>query len=281
MEEFGVRLRRAMDARGPLCVGIDPHANLLARWGLPDTPEGLSRFCRTIVEALGDRVAVFKPQSAFFERHGSPGLAVLESTTRRCRDAGALVLLDAKRGDIGSTAQAYAQAYLNPASPAYSDAITVNPYLGLGALASIFDEADAHGGGVFVLALTSNPEGAQIQHARTADGRTVAQVVLDEVGRRNAGDKPMGSAGVVVGATVGAGTGHDLTGVNGPILAPGLGAQGAKPDDLREVFAGVTHLVLPAYSREILAHGPSLPGLRAAVVSSLHACRRALDYPDL
>jgi len=281
MEEFGVRLRRAMDIRGPLCVGIDPHANLLSRWGLPDNPEGLATFCKTTVAALGDMIAVVKPQSAFFERYGSAGIAVLEATIRRCREAGALVLLDVKRGDVGPTAQAYAQTYLNPASPLYCDAITVNPYLGFGALDSIFDEADAHRGGVFVLALTSNPEGPEIQHARTADGRTVGQFVLDEVGRRNADEQPMGSVGVVVGATIGADTGHDLTRVNGPILAPGLGAQGAKADDLRKIFGDVTRLVLPSYSREILSHGPSAPGLRGAAMGALLACRKALEYPDL
>ena len=166
MESFGTRLLRAMETRGPLCVGIDPHPTLLSRWGLPDTVDGLSRFSRTCVEALAGRVAAIKPQSAFFERFGSAGIAVLESTIRQCRAAGALVILDVKRGDIGSTAQAYAQAYLNRASPMWVDAITVSPYLGFGAIDPIVDEAQAFSNGVFVLALTSNPEGAEVQHAR-------------------------------------------------------------------------------------------------------------------
>lgn len=280
MEEFGVRLRRAMDTRGPLCVGIDPHSSLLARWGLPDTVDGLATFCRTVADALRDRIAVFKPQSAFFERFGSAGIAVLETTIRALRAGGALVLLDVKRGDIGSTAQAYGQAYLNPASPLYVDAITVNVYPGFGSIAPILDEAEAHGGGVFVVALTSNPEGPQVQHARGADGRTVAQLVLDEVTRRNQRARPMGSVGVVVGATADA-AGHDLTHLNGPILAPGMGTQGGTPEDLRRVFAGVSRLVLPSYSREILGHGPSAPGLWNAASDTQTACRNALEYPDL
>src|SRR4051794_9655151 len=123
---FGARLRAAMETRGPLCVGIDPHPALLSAWGLPDSPSGLERFTRTVVEAVGDRVAVVKPQSAFFERFGSQGIAVLESSIRQLREVGALVLLDVKRGDIGSTAAAYADAYLDPASPLRVDAITAS-----------------------------------------------------------------------------------------------------------------------------------------------------------
>ena len=286
MRSFGARLRRAMDTRGPLCVGIDPHSSLLNRWGLPDTVDGLARFSRTVVDALADRVAVLKPQSAFFERFGSAGIAVLELTIRQSRAAGALVLLDVKRGDIGSTAQAYAQAYLDPASPLYVDAITASPYLGFGSMAPLLDEAKAHGGGVFVLVLTSNPEGAQVQRARTADGRTVAQMLLDEVAARNDGAQPLGSVGVVVGATVSMattpGAAHDdLSRINGPVLAPGLGAQGATAADLRNLFAGVERSVLPSYSREVLGHGPSASGLRAAAERSLAVCRKVLNYPVL
>lgn len=262
METFGVRLHRAMRQRGPICVGLDPHADLLARWGLTDDVSGLRGFAETVVDAFADRVAVVKPQSAFFERYGSEGVAVLESIIRQFREAGALILLDVKRGDIGSTVAAYADAYLNPSSPIYVDAITASPYLGVGALAPMFDAARRYGGGVFVLALTSNPEGPSVQHARTADGRTVAQLVIDEIAQLNAGVEPLGSVGLVVGATVGR-TGHDLSRVGGPLLAPGLGAQGASAADLRPVFGPDLRAVLPSYSREILNHGPGPADLRA------------------
>ena len=155
---FGQRLRDAMDDRGPLCAGIDPHAGLLEAWGLTDSVNGLEKFALSAAEALAPSVAAVKPQSAFFERFGSRGIAVLERVVETSREAGALVVLDVKRGDIGSTAQAYADAYLDPASPMAVDAITATPFLGFGSLDPMLATAREHGKGVFVLALTSNPE---------------------------------------------------------------------------------------------------------------------------
>jgi orotidine-5'-phosphate decarboxylase len=278
MEAFGPRLARAVAERGPLCVGIDPHASLLTAWGLPDTPAGLRTFGQIVVDALADRVAVLKPQSAFFERFGSAGIAVLESTIRQCRERGALVIVDGKRGDIGSTAEAYAQAYLDPGSPLCTDAVTVHPYLGFGSIEPFLVHAERHGAGVFVLALTSNPEGKQVQRALNTDGRTVAQTILDEVAIRNQGAEPVGSVGVVIGATNGP-TGHDVTHINAPVLVPGLGAQGGVADDLAVVLSGVKGLVLPSYSREVLAQGPSVAALRQAAARSLDDCRKVLKYP--
>jgi orotidine-5'-phosphate decarboxylase len=275
MQTFGARLRRAVAERGSLCVGIDPHAALLQRWGVPDDVAGLERFAFTVVEALADQVAVLKPQSAFFERFGSRGIGVLESTIRQSQEAGAIVLLDVKRGDIGSTMAAYASAYLDPASPLCADAITVSPYLGVGSLRPAFDAAAAHGGGVFVLALTSNPEGPAVQHAVTAAGRSVAQTVIDEISQVNAGADPLGSVGLVVGATIGD-TGHDLSKVNGPLLAPGLGAQGGSPDQLRTIFGENLQNVLPSYSREVLGAGPGVADLRAAAQRAADAVHAAL-----
>jgi len=261
---FGRRLSAARSVRGPLCVGIDPSAALLRAWGLADDPAGLEAFCDTVLTALADRVAVLKPQSAFFERHGSAGIAVLERTVAAARAAGALVLLDVKRGDIGSTAAAYAEAYTDPRSPLAVDALTVSPYLGVGALRPVFDAAAAHGAGVFVVALSSNPEGASVQAARTPDGVTVGAAVLAAVALENAGASPLGSVGAVVGATLGS-LEVDLA-VNGPLLAPGLGAQGATAADLRVVFGDSAALVLPSVSRSVLAAGPDPALLRAAAL---------------
>jgi orotidine-5'-phosphate decarboxylase len=259
---FGARLRAAMDARGPLCAGIDPHAGLLTGWDLPDSVEGLERFALGAAEALGPVVAAVKPQSAFFERFGSGGVAVLERTIEVCRQAGALVVLDVKRGDIGSTAQAYADAYLDPASPLAADAITASPYLGFGSLTPMIETARRHGAGVFVLALTSNPEGPQFQHAATADGRSVAATVLDSLRDLNTGASPLGSFGAVVGATIGD-VEVDLD-IDGPLLVPGIGAQGGTADDVRRIFDGVLDRVLPSSSREILGAGPDADRLRDA-----------------
>ncbi len=275
MQTFGARLYDAMADRGPLCVGIDPHAALLARWGLTDDIAGLEQFARTVVDALADRVAVLKPQSAFFERFGSRGVAILESTIRQSREAGALVILDVKRGDIGSTMAAYADAYLNPVSSLCADAITVSPYLGVGSLRPAFQVAAANGGGVFVLALTSNPEGASVQHAVSPSSKTVAQTVIDEISQLNVGARPLGSFGLVVGATIGE-TGHTLSEVNGPMLAPGLGAQGATPADLRVVFGKNLRNVLPSYSREVLSAGPNVAELRVAARRAVDECQTAL-----
>lgn len=261
-EPFGARLRRAMDTRGPLCVGIDPHSSLLTDWGLGDDVAGLERFTRTVVEALADRVAVLKPQSAFFERFGSRGIAVLERAVADARAAGALVLMDAKRGDIGSTMDAYAATYLDPASPLFSDAVTVSPYLGFGSLRPALDAARASGSGVFVLALTSNPEGAEVQRSTAQDGRSLAQVMLDHIAAENAGAAPLGSVGAVVGATLDR-AGVELA-VNGPLLAPGIGAQGATAQDLPRVFGDAVRNVVPSVSRGVLRHGPSVSALRDA-----------------
>ncbi len=259
---FGTRLRQAMDDRGALCVGIDPHAGLLLDWGLNDDVGGLETMAMTVVEALADRVSVLKPQSAFYERFGSRGVAVLEKVISASRAAGALVLLDVKRGDIGSTSQAYADAYLDPGSPLAVDAITVSPFLGFGSVRPMIDTARRHDAGVFVLALTSNKEGPEVQHAVGPDGRTVAGTVLDHLRSLNAEATVLGSFGAVVGATIG--DSQESLAINGPLLAPGFGAQGGTPDDIRRVFGSQSGNVLPSSSREILGAGPSVAALREA-----------------
>jgi orotidine-5'-phosphate decarboxylase len=260
MTSFGSRLHAAVRDRGPLCAGIDPHGALLHDWGLDDDLAGLERFALTAGEALAPRVAVVKPQSAFYERFGSRGIAVLERLVILCRDAGALVLLDVKRGDIGSTSQAYADAYLDQTSPLAVDAITASPYLGFGSLGPMIDTARAHDAGVFVLALTSNAEGPEVQGARTGAGTgdgtgagTVGELVLDRLRELNDGADPLGSFGAVVGATIEGGPDFDF---GGPILAPGFGAQGGTVDDLRRIFGRAVGHVIPSTSRDLLREGP-------------------------
>jgi len=186
IKSYGERLEALIAERGPLCVGIDPHPSLLASWGLASNAAGLEQCARGMIEALGAIVPVFKPQSAFFEAYGAAGSAVLERTMADIKAAGALCILDVKRGDIGSTMDAYAAAYLSDGSPLAADAITVSPYLGFGTLDAAIELADQGGRGIYVLALTSNPEGPQVQHARAADGRTVGQLIVDEAASRNA-----------------------------------------------------------------------------------------------
>ncbi|MEB3367568.1 orotidine-5'-phosphate decarboxylase [Saccharopolyspora mangrovi] len=258
---FGARLTDAVSRRGPLCVGIDPHPSLLHAWQLGESPEALERFAMTVVEALGDRVAMLKPQSAFFESYGSKGVAVLEKVIAEAQQAGALVLLDVKRGDIGSTMTAYAMAYLDEHAPLAADAITVSPYLGYGSLAPAIGLAEQNGKGVFVLARTSNPEGIGLQQSVHGSGDTVGQYIVDSAAESNLGKEPMGHVGVVAGATIPAGE-LDFSDLNGPILAPGLGAQGATVRDLKQVFGRALPNVLPTTSRDVLRHGPSVKSLR-------------------
>ncbi|MFZ0140763.1 MAG: orotidine-5'-phosphate decarboxylase [Aeromicrobium sp.] len=256
---FGSRARAAMDAYGPACVGIDPHAALLDDWDLPDSIEGLERFAAICVEAFAGHVGFVKPQSAFFERFGARGVAVLERTVQDLRHTGTLVVLDVKRGDIGSTAAAYAEAYLDEDSPMCADAVTVSPFLGFGSLEPFFEVAEKHDGGVFVLALTSNPEGPEVQ-AALSDGVSVAGRILAQLKALNGDQTPMGPFGAVVGATIGT-TEEDLA-INGPLLAPGLGAQGGTVDDVVRVFGPVAQYVLPSTSRGVLAAGPDVQALR-------------------
>lgn len=261
---FGSRALAAMQAYGPACVGIDPHPQLLEEWGLGDTLEGLERFAATCVEAFAGRAAFVKPQSAFFERFGARGVAVLERTIADLRHTGSLVILDAKRGDIGSTAAAYATAYLDDDSPMAADAITVSPYLGFGTLAPFFAAAEQNDAGVFVLALTSNPEAPQVQHALTGTGDTVAGSILAQLRAANAGIEPMGPLGAVVGATIGQ-TPEDLD-INGPLLVPGYGAQGGTLADLGRIFGDVRDAVIVSTSRGVLSAGPDVAALRESVL---------------
>lgn len=258
MPGFGQRLAEAVARRGPLCPGIDPHPELLRAWGLSVDADGLARFGEACVTAFAG-FAIVKPQVAFFEAFGSAGFAVLERLISALGEQGVLVLADAKRGDIGSTMAAYAQAWAGD-SPLAADAVTASPYLGFGSLQPLLDTAAAHERGVFVLAATSNPEGAGVQRARRDDG-TVAQSIVDAAAavNRSAG---AGSVGVVVGATVT--DPPDVSALDGPVLVPGVGAQGGRPEALGGLGGARAGQLLPTVSREVLRAGPDPAALRAA-----------------
>ena len=260
MTGFGARLAEAVARRGPLCPGIDPHPELLSAWGLTIDADGLARFCEICVKAFSG-FAIVKPQVAFFEAYGAAGYTVLEHTMRALRDAGVLVLADAKRGDIGSTMAAYADAWAGD-SPLAADAVTASPYLGFGSLQPLLDTAIANGRGVFVLAATSNPEGAGVQRA-DAGGRTVAQSIVDAAGAVNRDHSPApGAVGVVVGATLA--EPPDVSGLGGPVLVPGVGAQGGRPEALGGLGGARPGQLLPAVSRDVLRAGPDIAAVRAA-----------------
>lgn len=257
---FGDRVVDGMAATGPLCVGIDPSPTLLAAWGLEDGLDGLRAFGAACVEALSGAVAAVKPQVAFFERHGAAGMSVLETLISEARGAGLLVIADAKRGDVESTAQAYADAWFS--GPFAADAVTATAYLGFGALGPMVEAARSTGRGLLVVAASSNPEGRGVQEAVTASGASVEVCMLREIGRANADERAafpgrtLGSVGAVVGATRSPGT-LPLTETGGVILAPGVGAQGATATDVAAVFRDCPPgSVLPAASRALLRSGP-------------------------
>jgi orotidine-5'-phosphate decarboxylase len=262
---FGRRLATALEQRGPLCVGVDPSPALLSAWGLTQDARGLERFGTTVIDAMEDHAAVLKPQVAFWETHGSAGYAALEHFIALARGRGFLVLADAKRGDIGSTSEAYARTWLDPASPLCVDALTVTAYLGFGALDPFLAVAAQHDNGVIVVARSSNPEGAVVQSAVTDEGSAVADHLLTKIAGENAQEAPYGFVGAVIGGTTAPGR-FDISLLGGPILAPGFGAQGATAADYARLYGACpTGTVLVSVSRDILRTGPDQE--RLAVVA--------------
>jgi orotidine-5'-phosphate decarboxylase len=232
--------------RNPVLVGLDPRAEnlprpLLAGQAGQDLPGAYQRFCREVIDVVAPLAPAVKPQSAFFEQLGPRGMSALAATIAYAREKGLLVILDGKRNDIGSTALAYAQAYLGPGagSPWGADALTVNPYLGDDSLRPFVEVAWQRGGGVFVLVKTSNPGGAMFQNL-PAGGRPLYRHVADHVeklAQETAGDSAYGAVGAVVGAT------HpqelaELRCVmpHAWFLVPGYGAQGARAQDVAAAF---------------------------------------------
>ncbi len=271
---FGDRLAGVFADRGRLCVGIDPHAHLLEGWGLPATASGVRAFGLAVVAATAGRAGIVKPQVAFFERFGSAGYAALEEVLAAAREAGLLVIADAKRGDIGTSVTAYAESWLTPGSPLEADAMTVAAFQGVGSIAEPMKLAETNGKGLFVLAATSNPEAAAIQQAVVASGErtglTVARAIIEDVSSFNLAQAPhaYGSIGLVLGATLDlAGYGIDTSTAPSPnaapVLAPGFGHQGAQVRDARRLFGSLAGGVIVSESRGLLGAGPA--GLADAI----------------
>jgi len=269
---FGAKLAKSFENYGQLCVGIDPHQALLADWSLPDSAAGLREFAKIALEATIGRVGIIKPQVSFFERFGSAGFAVLEEFAQEAAKSDLVVIMDAKRGDIGTTMDAYFEAWLGANAPFICDALTVSPYLGFESLKPVMAESLERGKGVIVLAATSNPEGASLQKATSA-GVTIAKQIwagLSELNSVTAGPgEQFGSFGAVIGATLslggfGLGSIQDGQGLGAtPILAPGFGAQGALLSDSRQLFGEASKQVIHSVSRSVLEAGPM--GLAKAI----------------
>lgn len=277
---FGVALGQAFDRYGQLCVGIDPHAALLAEWGLEDNVAGLEKFSNLALDAAAGRVGVIKPQVSFFERHGSAGFKVLEELAVRAAETDLIVIMDAKRGDIGTTMDAYFDAWLGQNAPFLCDALTVSPYLGFDSLKSTMSGCLERGKGVFVLAATSNPEGAKVQRATNGDETIAAQMwkSLAEINRvTSSPNARLGSFGAVLGATLNLssfGLAQVLEGSSlgaTPILAPGFGAQGADLSASKQLFGKGSSQVIHSVSRSVLQAGP------AAIGSAIESAKSELQ----
>ncbi|MGC2411300.1 MAG: orotidine-5'-phosphate decarboxylase [Stellaceae bacterium] len=264
--------------RSALCVGIDPSAETLKGWGLADDAQGLLAFCERMVEICAPLVACVKPQAAFFERHGPTGMEVLRRTVDTAHGHGTLVIIDAKRGDIDSTAAAYGEAFLGPHSPFGGDAMTLSAYLGFGSLAPIIEQARREAAGVFVVVRSSNPEGTRSQQARMPDGRTVAEDLADQIAAQNAADGTgeLGLIGAVVGATLGREAADIAARLpNSLLLVPGIGAQGATITNVRGNFGVHYSRVIPSLSRAIARAGPGSQDLRREVERRIAEIRGA------
>jgi orotidine-5'-phosphate decarboxylase len=274
---FAPRFAAARDRFGPLVLGADPHGPLLGTWGLSDDADGLERFADIVLKAAAGTAGIIKPQSAFFERHGWRGIRALARLVSEARSAGILVVLDVKRGDVGSTNEAYAQAYLGQGAPVQCDAITVHPYLGLAAMGSYVDRAHESGGCLFVVTRSSNPEGRAIQNAITGRASCVAQQLLSDIGAINTRLVPEGIG--PVGAVIGVAAGEpelDLAGASALFLVPGVGAQGTTARDVARTFEACPDRVLPSASRSLLAAGPDAAALKDAVARLSAEFRAAL-----
>jgi orotidine-5'-phosphate decarboxylase len=270
-ESFAARFAAAASRWGPLVWGLDPSGALLETWGVGDCADGLDRFADVMLEAAVGTVGLVKPQSAFYERHGWRGIRTLQRLLADARSAGLLAILDVKRGDVGTTNDAYAQAFLGTGAPLQADAVTVHPYLGLAAMDAFVSRAHEAGACLLVVTRSSNPEGRAIQAARGDCGRSVEEALLRDIGALNATLAPggIGPIGAVVGPA------HlepslDLPAARALFLAPGVGAQGATCADVARTFAACPDRVMPSASRSLLSAGPDASALRdtAATLAS-------------
>ena len=264
MPKYHEKLQNAFQNYSPLCLGVDPSKQLMKSWNLPFNRKGLRVFCDHVLESSIDSVGILKPQSAFFEQFGPDGAYELQRFIVKAKELEKVVILDCKRGDIGSTMDAYINSYIAPDSPFPADAITVHPYLGFDAIATAMDRADTHNVGIFIVLRSSNPEAGLLQKAHLDDGRTMTDYLIDQIVQFNRqSGHPVGPVGAVVGATLGEEASRLSEKLfNAPILAPGLGAQGATIGDINRIFATARSRVIPASSRGILRFGPSVADMK-------------------
>jgi orotidine-5'-phosphate decarboxylase len=273
VSSFGTRLSKAFSSYGQLCVGIDPSAQQLLSWSLPDSAEGAREFSLALLEACSGQVGIIKPQVAFFEQYGPSGLSVLAEIMREAKQAGFLVIADAKRGDIGSSMDGYTRAWLSSEASFQADALTLSPFLGVESLRPTIEVALKNNKGVFVLSATSNPEASTIQ-AATKDGSSIASSVATFASSFS--ESGLSSVGCVVGATVSfAELGlSESSFAKTPILMPGFGAQGVSLADVRKLFGGIRQNLICNVSR--LVASDSRAGLAERIAAANSELERGI-----
>jgi orotidine-5'-phosphate decarboxylase len=276
-KNFSQKFLKLAKTRSPFCLGIDPTEELIKDWGLNFDITGLKKMCEIIIEAAADNLALVKPQSAYFERFGPNGMAILQNLVEEFHKKETLVLLDAKKADIGSTTLSYAKAYLGKESPYNFDAITATAYMGFEALMPMLEYAKEQNCGVFIVVRSSNIDGSLIQQALITKNTAIANYLAQKINDFNhqISNQIIGPIGVVMGATLAS---EDIKTTisklnNCLILTPGIGHQGATFEDLKTNYQPVLKNLIPTSSRAVLSKGPNIANLRQEILKN---CQESL-----
>jgi orotidine-5'-phosphate decarboxylase len=281
-KNFSQKFLELAKTRSPFCLGIDPTEELFKSWGLNFDIAGLKKMCEIIIAAAKDNLALVKPQSAYFERFGPKGMEVLQNLVKEFHKKETLVLLDAKKADIGATTLSYAKAYLGKESPYNFDAITVTSYMGFEALMPLLEYAKEQNCGVFIVVRSSNIEGSMIQKASITDKTSIADYLSQKINDFNhqISNQSIGPIGAVMGATLAF---EDIKTTisklnNCLILTPGIGHQGASFEDLKTNYQAILKNLIPTSSRAVLSKGPDIVSLRQEIIKN---CQESLTAINL
>ena len=268
MPTFYEKFAAIHETHGPLCLGLDPSKQLLEKWSLPLSIHGLKEFTKIVFNATEDLIGIIKPQFAFYEQFGPEGLQILKDTIKKAHKRNMLVIADCKRGDISSSLIAYVHTILGPESFYQADAMTVLPYMGIDAFNEAFDYAHKQQSQIFVVAQSSNPEGVELQNAKTSKQSTVIETILQTIQNYNKAKDSIGPVGSVIGATIRSGDiPLNLNLLNNQLmLVPGMGAQGANWQNIKQKLPNLHHQVIPTCSRSILQAGPEPKQLQQAII---------------
>ncbi|WP_273760246.1 orotidine-5'-phosphate decarboxylase [Bartonella sp. ML70XJBT.G] len=280
---FCSRFFKNREIYGPLCVGFDPSHKVLQSWSLSPDDRGLRDYCDILLTAVVGNAGIIKPQVAFFELYGVEGLRVLKELIENAREQGLLVIADAKRGDIGSTVEAYGQAWLGSNSAFKADAITANAFLGFDALIPMIKIAEETATTVFVVVQSSNPEGKDIRNARIGDQTVsvhLAQRICDYNSQSLGKNHAVGPIGAVVGATLGSEAKETIEQLkNCLFLVPGIGAQGGTITQLTNQFPQkLWQNIIPSISRAITDAGPKSVDLKMHIHDFAEQAKNTLMF---